>query len=505
MPISTCRTLAYRNFSQIVFNTTVLTITSSSKVDGEWILNSLALVIFIFALLGNTAALVVMFGSRGPIRLTNNKYLVNLACADLLRACFMPFTIIARMKRNFMFGSIICKVLPIVQGLSVAVDVFTLVCISVERYIAICRPLLILKLQSLRFANLFNGLILFFIWTLGLLTALPNIPMYNLCSLPKAGKYKCERVNSQYFDERYYMIALDIFYFLVPMIVMLVLYTLIICKMYKNNTAMRMRSFQYSNNQSKTHSSSSSPPPIRHNSYIQRELNDSNITKQASTVESIGRISSQSSRSKSRLSDEENQNVSSCTKHTSHHDRKRSQSNPIYRHLSRETKRSTYSRTSSNRSHQSSNQGVYRMDRHRRKALKLLIVIIVEFFLCWTPLFIFNTFGTFDKDFYRQMPAFLIDVILLFSFASPLCNPLTYYFMSKRYRSVLYAYLSCWFWRNKEEQLNETNQEAQQMIKALHLHQQQNILEYKRKQSKPKINSSNQILYHPKFRSNTVQ
>jgi len=71
---------------------------------------------FTLALLGNTAALVVMFGSRGPIRLTSNKYLVNLACADLLRACFMPFTIIARMNRNFMFGPIICKILPVVQG-----------------------------------------------------------------------------------------------------------------------------------------------------------------------------------------------------------------------------------------------------------------------------------------------------------------------------------------------------------------------------------------------------
>ena len=72
--------------------------------------------IFVLAVLGNSAALIVMFGSRGPIRLTNNKYLVNLACADLLRASFMPFTIIARMKRNFMFGPVICKILPIVQG-----------------------------------------------------------------------------------------------------------------------------------------------------------------------------------------------------------------------------------------------------------------------------------------------------------------------------------------------------------------------------------------------------
>ncbi len=96
----------------------------------------------------------------------------------------------------------------LILGLSVAVDVFTLVCISAERYIAICRPLLILKLQSLRFAYFLNGLILFLIWTFGLLTALPNIPMHNLCSLPKSGTFKCERVNSTYFDERFYMVAL---------------------------------------------------------------------------------------------------------------------------------------------------------------------------------------------------------------------------------------------------------------------------------------------------------
>ena len=89
---------------------------STNITDAEWITNSISLIIFVLAFIGNTAALIVMFGSRGPIRLTNNKYLANLACADLLRACFMPFTIIARMKRNFMFGRMICKILPIVQG-----------------------------------------------------------------------------------------------------------------------------------------------------------------------------------------------------------------------------------------------------------------------------------------------------------------------------------------------------------------------------------------------------
>ena len=106
MSIKLCRTFVPRNLTNTI-----------NITNAEWLTNSISLIIFSLAFLGNTAALIVMFGSRGPIRLTNNKYLVNLACADLLRACFMPFTILARMKRNFMFGPIICKVLPIVQGL----------------------------------------------------------------------------------------------------------------------------------------------------------------------------------------------------------------------------------------------------------------------------------------------------------------------------------------------------------------------------------------------------
>jgi hypothetical protein len=124
MFISSCRGSTNRSSSNIlsIVSTSSPNLTNIlNKSDGEWIINSISLIIFILALLGNAAALVVMFGSRGQIRLTNNKYLVNLACADLLRACFMPFTIIARMKKTFMFGPIICKVLPIVQGNSMLI------------------------------------------------------------------------------------------------------------------------------------------------------------------------------------------------------------------------------------------------------------------------------------------------------------------------------------------------------------------------------------------------
>ena len=72
--------------------------------------------------------------------------------------------------------------------------------------------------------------------------------------------------------------------------------------------------------------------------------------------------------------------------------------------------------------------------------------------------------------------------------------------MSKRYRAVLYAYLLCCSSKKNKEKFNNKTKEAQQFIKALHLHQQQNSLEYKRK-----FSQSNSNKYYSKFRSNTLQ
>jgi len=268
---------------------------------------------------------------------------------------------------------------------------------------------------------------------------------------------------------------------------------------------------------SKYQSNSSSPPPIRPNDYHQRhqtssEYHQYNLNKSPLNFEIRGRISSPQSSSKSRsgLSDnEDHQMISSSLPKSINKTRKRSISYPISHQSSKEKKtnlfNSNHNRTNSNRSRLSSTSPVVsRMDRNRRKALKLLIVIILEFFICWTPLFIYHTIVTFDKKFHRSMPTNFVDLILLFSFASPLCNPFTYYFMSKRYRAVLYAYLPCCNSKNKEN-FNKQNNEARQVIKALRLHQQQNTLEYKKKINQQKFPSMNHIQYYSKSRSNTLE
>ena len=74
---------------------------------------------------------------------------------------------------------------------------------------------------------------------------------------------------------------------------------------------------------------------------------------------------------------------------------------------------------------------------HRRKASVLLVVLVVEFIICWTPLYLYHTIGTFDSSIYRSLPSWMLDLFLLLSFLSASCNPMTYYFMSHRYRKLL--------------------------------------------------------------------
>ena len=136
------------------------------------------------------------------------------------------------------------------------------------------------------------------------------------------------------------------------------------------------------------------------------------------------------------------------------------------------------------------------MNHRRLKTFKLLIIIIVEFFICWTPLYTYHTCGAFDKKFYRAVPAIFVDLILLFSFASLLCNPLTYYFMSKRYRAMLYAYLSSCCRKKDECVLKKKNLKARQIIEALRLHKRENFREYK-----SKSNELHSLSF--RFRSNT--
>ncbi|XP_022258687.1 cholecystokinin receptor type A-like, partial [Limulus polyphemus] len=132
--------------------------------------------IFIFAVLGN-ALVIVTLAQNKRMKTVTNVFLMNLAVSDLLLGVFcMPFTLIGSLLRNFIFGKVMCRLIPYLQAVSVSVSVWTLVSISLERFFAICRPF-----QSRQWQTISHSYkVIVWIWAGSLLTMLPIAVLSNL-------------------------------------------------------------------------------------------------------------------------------------------------------------------------------------------------------------------------------------------------------------------------------------------------------------------------------------
>lgn len=89
---------------------------ASSWIDsGTWMI-FLYSVIFLLAVIGNLLVILTLIQSR-RMRTITNLFLLNLAVSDLFLGVFcMPFTLVGMLLRNFIFGELMCKMLPYLQG-----------------------------------------------------------------------------------------------------------------------------------------------------------------------------------------------------------------------------------------------------------------------------------------------------------------------------------------------------------------------------------------------------
>lgn len=87
----------------------------------ELIADSLPLIIgyiaiFLLGLVGNLLVILTL-GFNRSMRTAINVYFLNLAVSDLLLGLFcMPFTLIGVIHRSFIFGEIMCRIIPYSQG-----------------------------------------------------------------------------------------------------------------------------------------------------------------------------------------------------------------------------------------------------------------------------------------------------------------------------------------------------------------------------------------------------
>ncbi|XP_017082898.2 RYamide receptor [Drosophila eugracilis] len=181
--------------------------------------------IFIFALVGNgTVCYIVQSTPR--MRTVTNFFLANLALGDLLMSLFcVPSSFISLYILNYWpFGIVLCHFVNYSQAVSVLVTAYTLVAISVDRYIAIMFPL------RPRITKRYAALIISGVWVIALATALP-IPIVSGLEIPmspwheKCERYICREIWPSRTQEYYYTLSLFALQFVVPLGVLIFTYT----------------------------------------------------------------------------------------------------------------------------------------------------------------------------------------------------------------------------------------------------------------------------------------
>ncbi|KAH8417811.1 hypothetical protein KR222_006235 [Zaprionus bogoriensis] len=218
------------------YNVTVLMNFSCSDVEPQsddlWssvyfksVVYLLYIPIFIFALLGNGIVCYIV-QSTPRMRTVTNYFIANLALGDILMSLFcVPSSFISLYILNYWpFGIVLCYFVNYSQAVSVLVTAYTLVAISIDRYIAIMWPL------RPRITKRYAKFIIAGIWLIALATAFP-IPVVSRLEVPrspwhqKCEKYICREVWPEGQQEFYYTMALLTLQFIVPLLVLIFTYT----------------------------------------------------------------------------------------------------------------------------------------------------------------------------------------------------------------------------------------------------------------------------------------
>ncbi|XP_074844988.1 orexin receptor type 2 [Carettochelys insculpta] len=108
----------------------------------EWVLIAGYIVVFIVSLIGNILVCIAVWKNH-HMRTVTNYFIVNLSLADVLvTITCLPATLVVDITETWFFGQTLCKVIPYLQTVSVSVSVLTLSCIALDRWYAICHPLM---------------------------------------------------------------------------------------------------------------------------------------------------------------------------------------------------------------------------------------------------------------------------------------------------------------------------------------------------------------------------
>ena len=194
-------------------------------------------IVFRVGLLGNVFVIIVIIKFKSMRTLTN-VFLVNLTVGDILVILIcVPLTLGYRVYQKWIYGSVMCKLTPFVQGTAVGVSVLSLLTISVSRYFAIYKPLR----AKIVFSKTNVRILIVVIWFVSLACFSPLLYVSSLTTYGIPGIFEntiCEEKWESIGDKNIYNVFIFAVLFVCPFVFMGTAYTVIGYTLWHGNAVL---------------------------------------------------------------------------------------------------------------------------------------------------------------------------------------------------------------------------------------------------------------------------
>ncbi|KAH3847378.1 orexin receptor type 2-like [Dreissena polymorpha] len=205
----------------------------------EWFIIIIYIIIGFVGLVGNGLVCFVVIRTS-HMRTVVNIFIVNLAVADFLVLLIcLPPSVLADTTESWYMGDIMCRVVPFLQTVSIAVSVLTLCAIAIERYFAICHPLR----RRLTASTVLAFIVV--IWCIAIAVALPELLYQKLHRwypehVTPYLQYCAQTLSKE--QQKYYQIGLLVGLYDVPMCLMFFAYSTIAVRLWKDRISNNVNS-----------------------------------------------------------------------------------------------------------------------------------------------------------------------------------------------------------------------------------------------------------------------
>nr|AAA86118.1 chemokine G-protein-coupled receptor [Mus musculus] len=211
------------------------------KELGSWLLPPLYSLVFIIGLLGNMMVVLILIKYR-KLQIMTNIYLFNLAISDLLFLFTVPFWIHYVLWNEWGFGHYMCKMLSGFYYLALYSEIFFIILLTIDRYLAIVHAVFALRARTVTFATITSIIT----WGLAGLAALPEFIFHE--SQDSFGEFSCSPRYPEGEEDswkRFHALRMNIFGLALPLLVMVICYsgiikTLLRCPNKKKHKAIRL-------------------------------------------------------------------------------------------------------------------------------------------------------------------------------------------------------------------------------------------------------------------------